>query len=740
MAANQTPAWLNKVYQELAPAHGRYEGALRTALAATLATYVLLVLQTPMIAPGVYLIYLVSYDVPYLTFKTSVLELFYQCFGVALSLMLIAVTGNDPMARVLGVAGFTFLSAFLIRACTVRVAAMNLGIFPILTLSLWELHLPAEQLVHLAMFPVATGAVAVAIKVAIEYIFARRDPNHALQAEMKARLEALQQLFEGFAAGEPAQEIKQRVEKVSRYAFAGQGKMLSLLEEVRTRAIPEDSPQSISPALIPYIARLLDVSASFARQHQARIGDIEHPRFGQIAAMLAQLLTESATEAEDTGECEPEETAGLLSEIEQLLYTMKSISRADRLDPHEKLLNALPRREKKPWFRPGAWSNPEYLTYAAKLSLCATLCYIVYNSLAWPGASTATLTVLVAGVTSSGATNQKMLFRILGATIGGIVFGIGCIVFVYPFADSALPFLLSVALVSFIGAWIARSAHLGYVGLQIVFSFYLVAFQEYSTPIGGSYGQGKLFGRVHGFGAPLQMNPARDRVMGVLIALFVMWAIFHQLHPKRVVDRMRLSLARLLRMEADLISLIRGRETGRVTALREDVLALLLEIRGLAEAIPFELDRHVARDTEISEDIQQALTSTEGLFLHARAAWPRADETPEELAVVKTINDSVAQGMREMANMLDGASKKPESGEIEQNQSKRALAEVLEGGSFLGGKPPESIAAGDGHSDFSIASLLSTYKGAAASPESLASVFTAYTKLQKQILKIQADA
>jgi multidrug resistance protein MdtO len=399
---------------------------------------------------------------------------------------------------------------------------------------------------------------------------------------------------------------------------------------------------------------------------------------------------------------EPEETAGQIRQIEQLLYTMEAISHADQLQPHERLLKALPQREKRPWFRPGAWSNPEYLTYATKLSLCATICYVIYNSLAWPGASTATLTVLVAGVTSSGATNQKMLFRILGATIGGILFGIGCIVFVYPFADSALPFLISVALVSFIGAWIARSAHMSYVGLQIVFSFYLVAFQEYSTPIGGSAGQGQLMSKVHGFGAPLQMTPARDRLMGVLIALVVMWVIFHQLHPKRVVDRMRLGLARLLRMEADLLSLIRSRETGRVTALREDVLALVLEVRGLAEAIPYELDQHVERDTEISEEIQHALTSTEGLFLHARAAWPRADETPAELAVVKTINDSVAQGMRDMADMLDGTSRKQKLGEI--------------------------------------TSALSASRAAAASSESLTSVLSAYTRLQRQILKIQADA
>jgi hypothetical protein len=352
MADHQTPEWLNKIYQELAPAHGRYEGALRTAFAATLATYVLLVLQTPMIAPGVYLIYLVSYDVPYLTFKTSVLELFYQCVGVASSLLLIAVTGNDPMARVLGVAAFTFLSAFLLRASTVRVAAMNLGIFPILTLSLWELHLPPEQLVHLSMWPIATGAVAVAIKVAIEYTFVRRDPSRALQEEMKARLEALQRLFQGFATGEPAREMKRSVAKVSRYAFAGQGKMLSLLEEMRLRSIPEDSPQSIPPALISYTARLLDVSASISRQYETQINDSQRPRFGQIAAMLTQLQTGSDAGVEDMEKSEPEETAGLLCQIEQLLFTMKSISHADQVQPHERLLKALPRREKNRGFAP----------------------------------------------------------------------------------------------------------------------------------------------------------------------------------------------------------------------------------------------------------------------------------------------------------------------------------------------------------------------------------------------------
>jgi hypothetical protein len=69
--------------------------------------------------------------------------------------------------------------------------------------------------------------------------------------------------------------------------------------------------------------------------------------------------------------------------------------------------------------------------------------------------------------------------------------------------------------------------------------------------------------------------------------------------------------------------------------------------------------------------------------------------------VVKSINDSVAQGMRAMADMLDGT---PRTLELD-----------------------------------AIASALSTSRTAAASSESLTSVLIAYTRLQRQILKIQAN-
>lgn len=49
-----------------------------------------------------------------------------------------------------------------------------------------------------------------------------------------------------------------------------------------------------------------------------------------------------------------------------------------------------------------------------------------------------------------------------------------------------------------------------------------------------------------------------------------MWMIFHQLHPERAVDKMRHGLARLLTIEADLISDLRMARYDRIPALREE--------------------------------------------------------------------------------------------------------------------------------------------------------------------------
>src|SRR5271169_1470601 len=100
--------------------------------------------------------------------------------------------------------------------------------------------------------------------------------------------------------------------------------------------------------------------------------------------------------------------------------------------------------------------------------------------------------------------------------------------------DSITSLVVLVAVVAFISAWWAGGRRFNYVGLQIAFSFYLVAFE--------------------GFSAPTELAPARDRLIGILVALGVMWFVFDQIWPVRTVTAMRRSLASMLHNEAELFA------------------------------------------------------------------------------------------------------------------------------------------------------------------------------------------
>jgi len=642
----QTLSWWEKLQQELAPSHGRMAGALRTALAATIATWILLGLQAGQIAPGLYLIFLVSYDVPYLTFKRGIQDLMWQCTGVGIALLLIQITDNDPMMRVLGIAGFTFLSAYLLCACTQRSAAMNLGIFPVLTFSLWERPLPAEQLVHLSIWVIGAGGVAVSCKVMIEYFFTKRDPRQALEKEMRMRLRAVEIFLTLAGQNTPAPEMRVAITAVSRYAFAGQARMLSLFEETQSDPQAKDESALLSPHLIPYIARLLDLTAAYARQLVPNRSSTEREALRRLAVRAQAVQRNHAgIDAEEFSNGENTETP-LLRQIEQALFNVAAICDlpAEQRGEVEPLADLSQSKQRIPLFHPDAWTNPAYLTYAVKLSLCATLCYVLYNALAWQGIATATLTVLIAGLSSSGATNQKMLFRLLGALLGGVFFGLGCVLFVYPAANTALPFLLSVAVVSLLAAWVARSAHFGYVGLQMAFSFYLVAFQESMSPTFAHNAQGRIVRVMRGFGAPIGLTQGRDRILGILLALVVMWAIFHRLHPERTVDRMRMGLARLLRVEANEFEQLVGGVGAQKIALRAQAEQIVLEVRTLAESIPYEMDPQQQEDLRQSEQIEAAIGNAGSLFLHLAAAGAEQHSTARRLA----------RDLRQLADALEG--------------------------------------------------------------------------------------
>ena len=144
-----------------------------------------------------------------------------------------------------------------------------------------------------------------------------------------------------------------------------------------------------------------------------------------------------------------------------------------------------------------AFSNPEHVGFALKGCLAATMCYLFDSVVAWPGMAVCTVTcVLAAPVAPVGSAAQRVLTRLAGLLIGGIVLGIGSQVFVLPFADSIVGFGVPFAAACGVIAWCATaSSRFSYISRPMAMGYLLTLFQ------------------TNGLNPSLALT--RDRLMGV---------------------------------------------------------------------------------------------------------------------------------------------------------------------------------------------------------------------------------
>lgn len=178
-----------------------------------------------------------------------------------------------------------------------------------------------------------------------------------------------------------------------------------------------------SRAHISMPAQLMDLSAAFASQHPTISGPETTERCARIAGHCHQLASRSVGALERHADLKPGPPSTLLDRVDAVLHAMRSMPRDDHA-PNAKELVALPSK-KVPLLVPGGLDSPDNVAFALQMSLCVTACYIFYHAVAWPEISTSVTTVFFTAIGTTGASNQKLFFRILGAAIGGLVFGIG---------------------------------------------------------------------------------------------------------------------------------------------------------------------------------------------------------------------------------------------------------------------------------------------------------------------------
>jgi multidrug resistance protein MdtO len=139
--------------------------------------------------------------------------------------------------------------------------------------------------------------------------------------------------------------------------------------------------------------------------------------------------------------------------------------------------------------------------------------------------------------------------------------------------DSITSLIVLVGTIAFVASWIAGGSKFNYLGLQVAFAFYLVALLDFS--------------------ASTELAPARDRFIGILFALVVMWFVFDQIWPVRTVTAMRRVLASVLTSAAKLFLLIGSAEEHdqllrETESLRDRLAKNISSLRTMSEVVEYE--------------------------------------------------------------------------------------------------------------------------------------------------------
>ena len=174
----------------------------------------------------------------------------------------------------------------------------------------------------------------------------------------------------------------------------------------------------------------------------------------------------------------------------------------------------------------GAFSNPEHVRFALKLTTAVMTCYFIENLADWPSIGTSVPTCFMVALGTAGETLHKATLRIVGALVGAGL-GLAAILLLMPQMTSLGDLFLLLAPVTLLAAWIGCGTdRVAYAGFQIGLAFYLVV--------------------LHGTGPTVDMYTARDRIIGILLGNVVIFVIFTTIWPVSVASVVRTNVAKAL--------------------------------------------------------------------------------------------------------------------------------------------------------------------------------------------------
>jgi len=635
--------------EELAPYPGRAALVARMVICATLVMIITMTFRIPYGMHGAVFTLIISRESPRATLKhgrtaviTFAFSAIYIFIGALFSL-------DDPTLRLLWIIGTLFVAFYAISAITDYVAATGFGILIALTISLWDMHVPAELKVENTLWAFAQTAMACAITLLVELVFSGFRRGDDLRRSIVERLASVEELLDFLAADQP---VDSRTKKnLTRLALTGTSRLRQIL---RVSAYSLAHREQLGAAVV-LVGRLVDLAANLT-YFEIRSSENDRKQLRAVAQHIANLRDDLLSarippRIEFSGSAE----VPLLREMEKTVALIPDVfASSNDFSP-----NPTPQSDDSPvrLFARDALSTSDHIKFGLRGCLAASLCYIIYTSLAWPGISTAVVTCILTALTTVGSSRQKQVLRVTGAIVGGVVVGIGAQVFILPYLDSIGGFTLLFIAVTIVAAWIATSSpRLSYFGVQFALAFFVINLQE--------------------FRMQTSLTVARDRIIGILLGLFMMWLVFDQLWSAPAVEEMKKSFITSLRLLGQLSIVPLSKDIRVVieqtSSLREKINTTLDKVRLLADAILFEFGPSRQQDLALRRQIVRWQSEIRMLFL-MEIAWLKyrlqlpGFELPEALREAQQeFSDALARTLEGMADRIDGGPAK-EKGDFEDS-------------------------------------------------------------------------
>jgi multidrug resistance protein MdtO len=522
---------------ELASREGRWAAVARIATGSAITVVIAMVFQIPQPTYMAYIVFLISKDEKNATVTSALGGLVAVTLAILLVLGLELIDTAEPALRLPLMAMATFAAMFTARTFALGPISFLAGFVIVLLQSLVDDVPSPEALTRATLWTWVVIFVPVAVTVIVNLLFG--------QGAVAFIDRSVRKVLTGW-------ETSLRNDDYRKSLPEWRAQLLPLLE------IAQHSTKSTTPPVritVPVIRALLEALVILEALSD-NLSDALREELASRLRACRQAIESDVAPAMHESLAPPSQFVGASIEQYPAVMAMRStlssllgainhaVTSSDETEAHHP-----PRR----LFVADTFSNPAHWQFALKTTMAVMISYAVYTLLDWPGLRTAIVTCFFVALSSLGETVHKLLLRLSGAVIGGLIAGLG-IVFVLPHLTDIGQLCLLIAVVSVGAAWVATSSELlSYAGMQIAFAFFL--------------------GILQGYAPATDLTVLRDRIAGILLGNIVITIVFSSFWPQSARSGVRAALAEALRAIGEVIRRPRNAEEARMRTVQALVRA-----------------------------------------------------------------------------------------------------------------------------------------------------------------------